>query len=306
VMKKAVVALVVFAAAVIGGWGWWTAATSPLSSSSVPIQFVIAKGDGIREISRNLKTREIIRDQVAFFLLVKKLGLETKIQAGNYQLSPSMSAEEIARKLTVGTEDIWITIPEGWRLEEIKDFLISKGIEGFTLPPAEGRYFPDTYLVPKEISGDDFLRLMQDNFSRKVKLSLTDEQLIIASMIEREARSEEDRPLVSSVIHNRLKAGMALDIDATVQYAIGKTKEDGWWKKELTAEDLKFKSPYNTYINPGLPPGPICNPGLSSITAAVNPAKTDYYFYLSDSAGKMYFAKTLAEHHQNIAKYLKK
>ncbi|MDO8515080.1 MAG: endolytic transglycosylase MltG, partial [bacterium] len=153
---------------------------------------------------------------------------------------------------------------------------------------------------------DGFLELMQENFTKKVTFPVTNDQLIIASLVEREARMEIDRPIVASVIYNRLKNDMAIDIDATVQYAIGRTGTAGWWKKDLTIDDLKFKSPYNTYLNPGLPPTPICNPGLSSINAAVNPAKTDYLFYISDLSGKMYYAQTLSEHNRNINLYLDK
>lgn len=305
-MKKAVIAVILFVAIFILGLVWWTVSLSPLSTDPAQKQFVISKGDGVREISKKLKDEGLIRDQIAFFILIKKLNLETRIQAGSYKLSPSLSSEEIANKLTVGTEDLWVTIPEGWRREEIVEFLKTKDINDKVLATGEGKFFPDTYLVPKEISAEDFLKLMTQNFAKKVTFPVTPEQLIVASLVERESRTEVDRPLVASVIYNRLKNDMAIDIDATIQYAIGKTKDDGWWKKELTIDDLKFKSPYNTYINPGLPPGPICNPGLSSINAAVNPAKTDFYFYISDKAGKMYFAKTLIEHNQNIAKYLGK
>ncbi|OGG07321.1 hypothetical protein A2872_03840 [Candidatus Gottesmanbacteria bacterium RIFCSPHIGHO2_01_FULL_42_12] len=303
-MKKAVVALIVLFVLLLAGGVWWNVSLSPVSSNSDSKEFLIARGDGVKEISRKLKESGIIRDQIAFFILVKKLNLETKIQAGSYKLSPADTAEEIARKLTLGTEDVWVTIPEGWRLEEIKEFLKSKGINDFTAQGMEGKYFPDTYLVPKEITGDSFLKVMQENFAKKVTFPVTQEQLIVATMVEREARTEVDRPIVASVIYNRLKANMALDIDATVQYAIGKTKENGWWKKELTIDDLKFKSPYNTYLNSGLPPAPICNPGLSSINAAVNPASTEFYFYISDKEGKMHYAKTLSQHNQNVAKYL--
>ena len=299
-MKKAIIAFILVLALAAAGAVWWTVSLSPLSTDATQKQFVISKGDGIREISKKLKDEGLIRDQIAFFILIKKLNLETKIQAGSYKLSPALTSEEIANKLTVGTEDLWITIPEGWRREEIVAYLRTKNINDETAATGEGKFFPDTYLVPKEITAEEFLKLMLQNYAKKVTFPVTPDQLIVASLIEREARTEADRPLVASVIYNRLKNDMALDIDATIQYALGV------WKKDLTIDDLKIKSPYNTYLNPGLPPGPICNPGLSSINAAVNPAQTDYYFYISDLSGKMYFAKTLAEHNQNIAKYLNK
>ncbi len=131
------------------------------------------------------------------------------------------------------------------------------------------------------------------------------EIVTIASLIEREARHAEDRPLVASVIVNRLEIGMALNIDATVQYILGyQQNEKSWWKRNLTFADLEINSPYNTYTNPGLPPGPIANPGIAAIEAAVNPAETDYLYYLSDENGVNHYAETLEEHNQNKAKYI--
>lgn len=278
---------------------WWNISLLPIDSSRrEPVSFSVAKGDGVREIANKLKEANLIRDQVAFFLLVKKLGMEKNIQAGSFSLAPAMSATEIAKKLTFGTEDIWITIPEGWRSEEILEYLRQQNIlEPEGVWGEEGRYFPETYLVPKQSTLDSVRRLMRETFEAKV-LAITQEQLIVASLIEREAKQAKDRPLVASVIYNRLDAGMKLDIDATVQYALG------YWKKELTLEDLAVVSPYNTYLNAGLPPAPISNPGLASIQAAMNPTQTDYFFYLSDKTGATHFAKTLAEHNANVAKYL--
>src|SRR3989338_6809823 len=127
-MKKAVIAVAFLLVLVASGIVWWTVSLSPLSPNSTQKQFVISKGDGVREISRKLKDEGLIRDQIAFFILIKKLNLETRIQAGSYKLSPSLTSEEIANKLTVGTEDLWVTIPEGWRREEIVEFLKTKGI----------------------------------------------------------------------------------------------------------------------------------------------------------------------------------
>lgn len=285
-------------------FAWWKitlAPTNPYDTQSRP--FVITQGDGVRDIAKKLRDQGLIRDQVSFFLLVKRLGIEKNIQAGSYQLSPAMPVHEIAQKLTVGTEDLWITVPEGWRSEEILEYL---GEQGFNVQAAnwqndEGHLFPDTYLIPKKDSAEKLRVLFTKTFAQKAD-GVSGEALIMASLIEREARKESDRPLVASVLMNRLQAGMALDVDATVQYALG--KPGNWWKKDLTVDDLKVKSPYNTYLNPGLPPGPIANPGLSAIKAAQNPAQTDYLFYLTDKQGTMHYAKTLQEHNANVAKYL--
>lgn len=310
-MNRLTVAVIITVLAILGAVIWWQVSLSPVNpADQKAVAFVIAKGDGVREVAKKLRDEGLIRDQVAFFILVKKLGIEKDIQAGNYQIAPNLSATDIASKLTLGTADTWVTIPEGWRTEQITEYLSTILQVGLTnsqigeWKKLEGKLFPDTYSVPKDSSVSAVLTLMQANFSKKVDFPVSANQLIIASMIEREAKSAADRPIVASVIYNRLNEGMALDIDATVQYALGKVPNDGWWKKQLTADDLKIDSPYNTYLNPGLPPGPICNPGLSSIQAAVNPAQTSYFYYISDKNQVMHFAKTLDEQNQNIAKYL--
>lgn len=294
---------------------WWKNGISTVNpvDKSQKI-FVIYKGQGIREIAGNLKKEGLIKDQVVFFLLVKKLGLDSNIQAGDFRLSPSMTAQEIAENLTHGTLDIWVTIPEGKRAEEIAEIL-AKNIPSFqdtwreTLAQHEGYLFPDTYLIPKDADIDLIVTLMKDNFDKKYesiqpakKTNLTKEEIVImASMVEREAKFDQDRPLVTSVLLNRKNIGMKLDIDATIQYALGFQKDQKtWWKKGINAQDLKINSPYNTYLNPGLPPTPISNPGLEALSAVVNPSETQYFYYISDSSGRNHYAKTIEEHNTNI------
>ena len=292
---------------------WFKEATSPLKpNSQASKDFVIKRGDSVRKIASNLKREGLIRDPLAFFLLVKKMGLGKNIQAGDFRLKPSMSAYEIADKLQHGTLDVWITIPEGWRVEEIALKLaaeLSIPEQEFLKYAKEGYMFPDTYLIPKEASASAVAKIMRDNFDKKVSKSFANlnlhKMIILASLVEKEAKLEQDRPKVASVLLNRLKLGMKLDVDATVQYALGYQPDNKtWWKKALTREDLKISSPFNTYKNRGLPPKPIANPGLTSIKAVVNPAKTDYLYYLSDQKGKMHYAKSLEEHNKNIKKYL--
>ncbi len=289
-------------------FSWWKISVSPVNPKDTnPNSFVVARGDGVREISRKLKEANLIRDQIAFFLLIKKLNIEKNIQAGSFKLSPSMSANDIATKLTRGTEDVWITIPEGWRNEEILEYLATQGFStvGENWKSDEGKLFPDTYLIPKQASISAIHTILRQTFDRKsTGLAVTPQTLILASLVEREAKLTADRPIIASVLLNRLSIGMKLDVDATVQYALGKSGGDGWWPKDLTLEDIKIKSPYNTYINSTLPPAPICNPGLSAIQAVLNPAKTDYLYYLSDKSGTIHYATTLDEHNQNVAKYI--
>lgn len=292
---------------------WWKTSVAPVNPKDTSSkQFVIASGDGVREISRKLKNENLIKNQIAFFILVKKLGIEKNIQAGSFQLSPSLSAYDIAIRLTRGTEDVWITIPEGWRSEEVLAYLQGQKIDAgkWTIETEtkkwkmnEGKLFPDTYLIPKLASISAIRSLLRSTFDAKTSsLAVDSKTLILASLVEREAKTAADRPLVASVLLNRLNIGMKLDVDATVQYALGKS--GNWWPKDLTLDDLKVNSPYNTYINSGLPPAPIANPGLSAISAVLNPAQTDYLYYVSDKEGHLHYASTLDEHNQNVAKYI--
>jgi UPF0755 protein len=310
----AIIAIAIIGVSII----WWnTMLLAPNPDNSNPTIFVISKGDGVREIASSLKEKGLIKSPIAFFLLIKKLGLDKKIEAGNFRLNPSMTADEIAKNITHGRLDIWVTIPEGLRAEEIGEIL-EANIPSYEpswkneLIEKEGYLFPDTYLIPKDADIETIIALMLANFERKfesIKENQTsslsqDEAVIAASLIEREAKFPEDRPLVASVLLNRLNIGMKLDIDATVQYILGfQENEKRWWKKNLTFEDLKINSPYNTYLNPGLPPAPIANPGLSALKAAFQPANTEYFYYVSDKTGHNHYANTLSEHLLNIERY---
>lgn len=283
--------------------------------------FVIQKGESLDSIIKRLYEERLIRSRVVFYLVVKRLGIEKKIQAGDFRLSSSMSAEEIAKSLTHGTLDIWITVIEGLRKEEVAQ-IVSKNLGFpetiFINKVQEGYLFPDTYLIPKNADVDMVIKIFENNFQKKFtdelkmkaknRLGLSEEEIItLASIVEREVKTEEERKVVAGILWKRLKNDWLIQADATVQYALGyQPKEKTWWKKNLTIEDLKINSSYNTYINKGLPPTPISNPGLSSILAVVN-AKIDtpYWYYLSDKTGRLHYAKTLEEHNRNIEKYLR-
>jgi UPF0755 protein len=317
-MKKILVVLGLLLILSLLTFIWWENGLQAVDPKvTTPKIFVIKNGEGVREIANNLKTKDLIKDPIVFFLLTKIQGTDKKIQAGDFRLNPSMNAQDIANNLTHGILDIWVTIPEGLRATEISNILkekIPSFSESWTLElrANEGYLFPDTYLIPKDADINLILALFKDNFQKKfdsVKDTkttiLTDAQTItIASIIEREAVFAEDRPLVASVFMNRLNLGMGLGSDPTVQYALGfQPTEKTWWKKDLTADDLIINSPYNTRKNAGLPPAPISNPGLSAIEAALNPSKTDYLFFFSDSKGHLHFATTMAGHNANIQKY---
>ncbi len=316
---KRILILIVLIAVIAGGLAsWWRNGLASVNKQDNTAKiFVIEKGAGLREIANNLKTEGLIRDATVFFLLTKQLNYDKKIEAGSFRLNPSMTTEEIIKALTHGTLDIWVTIPEGKRADEIAD-IFKETLPTFdeswrtSLKAKEGYLFPDTYLFARESTIDQIIEKMTENFEVKyqelsgpsLKSFTKDEIVTIASMVEREARHDSDRALVASVILNRLEIGMALQIDATVQYALGfQEDENRWWKKSLTSTDLKLNSPYNTYKNAGLPPTPIANPGFLALEAVVNPANTNYLYYLSDKDGNNHYAETLEEHNANRQKY---
>lgn len=281
---------------------------------------VIERGSGVNQIAADLSKEGLIRSKLVFYFVVKLNGLENKIQAGDFRLSPSMSAPEIAASLTKGTLDQWVTIIEGLRKEEIAQILseeVSIDAAEFVQKGREGYLFPDTYLIPKDSSVDTVLSILQNNFDKKYtpdmqsiasQKGLTNEEVItLASLVEKEARSFKNKVTVASIILKRYKRGWPLDIDATVQYALGYDPiKKTWWKKSLTTDNVKIISPYNTYKNAGLPPGPICNPGLNSINAVLQAdPNTPYWFYISSRDGStMHYAKTSEEHERNIERYL--
>lgn len=319
-MKKRFVVLLLIIIVVLGGSSlWYKEATSAVNLKDETSKiFTIAQGENIRQVANRLENEKLIRDSLAFFILVKLERVEKNIQAGDFRISPSMTSQKIIEELQHGTLDVWVTIPEGWRSEEVALELAQKlGIpeQQFLKYAQEGYMFPDTYLFPKNATASNAAQIMLDNFSKKIDINLREEMinknldmdrvLTIASLVEREAKFAEDRPKVASVIYNRLNQGMKLDIDATVQYALGYQPETKiWWKKDLTLDDLKIQSLYNTYISNGLPPGPIANPGLSSIQAAINPDQTNYLYYVSDKEGKIHPAETFEQHQQNIQRYI--
>jgi UPF0755 protein len=295
--------------------------SKPVSSDTKVKMFVINQGDGIETIGDRLEKNSLVRDKFTFIVYAYYLGLNKKIQYGTYRLSPSMTVEDLIVKLSKGgVRDYWLKIKDGSRVEEIasvfssnitfssKDFLLkAKNKEGYL--------FPDSYLIPEYYTVDQVLDMVDKNFSEKfdkAKIdytndSVTDKQaVILASLLEREGKSLESKQKIAGILLNRIQTGMPLQLDATVQYARD-SKNSGtetYWTP-ISKDDLSINSPYNTYINKGLPPKPICNPGYNSLYAVFHPTKSDYLFYITGNDGKMYYAKTLEEHNKNIQKYLK-
>lgn len=294
---------------------WWKNGTSPVSLKDKSQKvFVIPKGMAVREVGNKLKEQGLIRDPVVFFLFIKKNGLDQNVQAGSYKLSPSMDLTQIMYTIRHGTIDIWVTFPEGLRSEEIAQILkeeIPTYQDGWvnSLKEEEGYLFPDTYLIPKDADINTVISILKNNFYSKIEsIGLSKDNpklrniLIMASLIEREAITDEEKPLIASVMYNRLNDGIGLDIDATLQYAKGKVGNK-WWTVP-TSYDRQIDSPYNTYKYQGLPPGPISNPGIEAIKAAYEPASSSYYYYIHDTHGKIHFARTISEHNANVEKYL--
>lgn len=300
----------------------------PIGTSKDSVVFVIDRGEGVSEIAARLKEQGLIKDELSFKIWTVVAGIARKIKAGSYYLSRSMTTPEIASTLTKGSADRWLTIVEGLRTEQIGELLIR---EGFAIDPEEwekeiktekleGQLFPDSYLFPKSSTQVAILKIIRKNFQKKVVDGLEDEWdasgksqnfvLTLASLVEREAKTSEDRALVAGILLKRLEADWPLQVDASVQYAVV-TRECSilkspcdWWPGQLTQKDLQTQSAYNTYLYKGLPPGPICNPGLASIKAALSPTQSPYWYYLSDKNGVIHYAETGEGHQKNIQNFL--
>jgi len=283
------------------------------------------------QVSKILEQNELVRSSFVFSLYARLWGMDGRIKAGEYRLSNGLSTPEVLRELVDGRLAIQsFTIPEGFTTTQVADLLVTKGlinkekffsdVAGENFPYSfiqglpkdnrrlEGYLFPDTYQVTRGSSESSVIDLMLKRFdlemsqldypARVNKVGMTLHQAVtIASMVEREARIDEERPLIAGVIYNRMRRSMPLQIDATIQYALGANKPKIYYK------DLEIDSPYNTYRIHGLPPGPIAMPGKSSLLAAVNPARTEYLYYVAKPDGSHAFATTLAEHNANKERY---
>ncbi len=309
--------------------------TNPNNISGPERAFTVIIGESVNSISHRLYVEGLIPDTDTFTQYLVYRGLDTSIQAGQYSLNQAMSAIEIAQELQDATPShVTFRILPGWRLEEIASTLSTSGLS-FTpdeflsaagtpnnghqlsnnFPPQatlEGFFFPDSYFFPRETTVNQFILTILDNFQIKVEPGILEglnrqglnlfEGVILASIVEKEAVNSEEMPLIASVFHNRLAAGIKLDSDPTVQYAIGYNHEgNSWWKNPLSLDDLKVESPYNTYLYAGLPPGPISNPSLEAINAVAFPTQSPYFYFRAacDGQGGHVFAETFDEHVQN-------
>ncbi|MDR3708857.1 MAG: endolytic transglycosylase MltG [Capsulimonadaceae bacterium] len=302
----------------------WAAATlgrltQPLSPGSLArVLVAVPKGASASRIGSILVKSHVLRSREAFLVAIRLDGLRSPLKPGVYELSPAMSPRQILRTIESGRVAMnAVTFPEGFTIVQMADLLARRGMvdreqflhlcredgrsvtapHGFVAPDdnLEGYLFPDTYrfgqhceprMIATEMLGEFETRVVR----RHPEVADWREPMIVASLVEREARVPEDRPLIAGVIGNRLHKGMRLQIDATVEYALPAHKV------RLTYADLQTDSPYNTYRHGGLPPTPICCPGLSCIEAALNPALSDYLFYVAGPGDRHIFTRSLAEH----------
>jgi len=293
-------------------------------SSSVSHQdnyqpFVINKGDGFNLIADRLKQSGFIKNEAVFKINAYLLGLHSKLRAGTFNLSLNMNNADIIRLLTTGGSiDNWIQLLEGWRNEEIAAYLDENSFysgKSFLLltKDKQGYIFPDTYSIPRSQDIEFFIDKTLSNFDQKYQQASQNssptlsqsEIIILASLLEREANNLEAKKMVAGIIYNRLSLDMALQIDATIQYVVDSLKPPTKYWQPISKVDLAINHPYNTYQNLGLPPGPICNPSYNAILAALNPTDSDFLYYITGTDGQMYYAQTLNEHNQNIAKHLR-
>lgn len=310
--------LVVFFLSLIVSYFWLV---SPVANNVDKQVFVVYQGESTKQIAERLEKKGLVRSRYLFIAEVYRMGLTGKIQAGSFRLSKEMSVSQIAKILTEGRLDQWLTIIEGLRREQVALLVeekLSIGKDDFLLASRgkEGRLFPDTYLVPIGVSAEKLVSIMTNNFDVQIAKienfqdnQYSQDQLVtIASLVEREAKKDGDRQLVAGIIKKRLENGWPLQIDASSQYAkatlVCQERDNCDWWPSIGSADLKVSSPYNTYLNIGLPPGPICNPSLSSLRAAANPIDSEYWFYVSDLSGKIHFSETYQEHKDNVSKYL--
>ena len=304
---------------------WYHSGLEPADPAARTKLVRIPEGSSVSQIARILHDEALIRDERAFRLMLRLKGLAGELRAGVYDISPGMSAEEIARHIASGRVAMRrLTIPEGFRLDQIAERVaeaeladaeefrraaVGKSVaEALSMPVPEGGLegylFPETYDFCCDLPPEAIVTRMVREFEERFYLphraeiearGLSLHQIItLASLVEREARVAEERALIAGVIQNRLDRGMKLQIDATVQYALPQHKE------RLLFEDLRVDSPYNTYRHNGLPPGPIASPGLPSLLAALRPAETEALFYVARSDGTHIFTPSYEQHRRAI------
>ena len=316
---------------------------TPPTPAPTPVIISVDEGEGAQEIGDTLEDEGVIESAIQFRVLVELLGYDRLLQAGDYELDPNTPALNVVYRMRRGiVSSLFVTVIEGWRLEEIADALDEQGVisrEDFLeaavagnfdfdflrrlgrITPLEGYLFPATYFYRRDDTAEDviqrMLEAMDENFTPELRSQALDQGLTVhgvltlASIIEREAKLPEERPIMAQVFLTRLRRGILLEADPTVQYALAEEPENveefGYWKTQLTEDDLEIGSDYNTYRVGGLPPTPIGAPRLDSIMAVIEPADTNFLYFVAtgDEDGSHAFAETLAEHLENVEEYLR-
>ena len=309
--------ILVLIAAGLGAWLVY--APFGAATSSNPIYVDIAPGSGTQSIAAQLEDSGAIRSRLAFLILRALKG--DKLKAGEYRFDHAAPATEVYARIARGdVYTIAFTIPEGYNIFDIADAVAKAGLVSHdkflaaeradtnlisdlspNAPSLEGYLFPDTYRFPHHITAEKILSTMVHRFrTEATQLGMTGDMnrdVIMASLVEKEVAQGPERPMVAGVFFNRLAHNMPLATDPTIIYA---ALLNNRWRGTIYASDLKYDSPYNTYIHAGLPPGPICNPGLAALKAVLSPAHTDYLYFVADGQGHSVFSATLAQHNQHV------
>jgi UPF0755 protein len=327
-LVKSTIAILVAVGVTVAAAGLWfrNAVYGDRSQPAAASTFIVQRGETLGDVTAGLQSAGILAHPVAFRILARLRNDEAAIQSGQFRFPAHQTSDEILRQLVAGTADaVWVTFPEGFTARQMGARLAEQRLEnaaafdrytartrldvdGTWTPSLEGYLFPSTYLVPVGAAPDRVARVLTDQFFRELPpnaeskaraLGLTVPQVItIASLIEREAQADDERPLMAGVYYNRLRAGMPLEVDATIEYVFPEHHT------VITRRDLEIDSPYNTYRHTGLPPTPIANPGKASIDAAFAPVHSQYLYYVYKGNGHHAFAKTLEEHNANVERYL--
>jgi UPF0755 protein len=306
----------------------------PAGDTGEPIDFEVTSGESASAVLQRMHSLGIVNEPFLLQAYLRYLGADRAIQAGHYNLSGGMTLRDLADSLQhASSPPIVLTVPEGWRLEQIAEMLLAAQApfspEEFVQASRLGSYsptllaelvdptnpegflFPDTYHLTQDSQPADLVSTMLETFDERVDPELRAafaqqgltlyRAVTLASIVEREAIVPDERPLIASVFLNRLAQGIKLDADPTVQYALGRQPDGTWWKPVLTLEDLQFDSPHNTYLYAGLPPSPIANPGLESLRAIAFPETSPYLYFRAacDGSGRHTFAETFEQHLQN-------
>jgi UPF0755 protein len=321
------VALVLSAAAACAALWFRSAVAVDRSFPEETRTVVIPSGSTGRDVAALLERSAVIRSAFAYDLLARLRGERSAMKAGEFSFSPHRTTAEILQQVVTGGRQVavWVTIPEGFTAKEVAQTFADRNLGdenalestflgdtlvlfGTRTTNLEGFLFPDTYLIPTAATPAQIASIMTAQFvaelprdaaTRAKRLGFTIPQIVtLASLVEREAKADDERPLMAGVYYNRLRLGMPLQVDATIEYTFAHHKD------VITYADLARDSPYNTYEHAGLPPTPIANPGRASLLAAFHPEPSNYLYYVYKGNGHHAFSRTLAEHNANVARYL--